>query len=144
MQNSAKAFLCFCAAGILPGLLFDGFRLIRYFIPHHRAAVIVEDVFWGIGTFFVSFFCVIAYAGGVVRWFFLFGMFMGCVLYFLLLSPIVLRILKAAIGFLIRIVRILFHPLYLLFAFVWRKLRRVCFRLKVFFRKRRNSLENTK
>ena len=69
---------------------------------------------------------------------------MGCVLYFLLLSPIVLRILKAAIGFLIRIVRILFHPLYLLCAFVWRKLRRVCFRLKVFFRKRRNSLENTK
>lgn len=143
MQNSAWIFLCFCIAGVLPGLFFDVFRLLRFFIPHKNAFVIIEDTLWGIGVFLISFFCLIRYAGGVARWFFLFGMALGTLLYFLLFSPLVLGMLKAVIGFLIRIVRALLRPFWRFFKWIRRKLKHFLSARKVFLRKRRNSLENT-
>ena len=144
MQNSAWTFLCFCIAGILPGLLFDVFRLFRFFVPHRNTFVIVEDALWGIGVLLVSFFCVIVYAGGVVRWFCLFGMGAGMLLYFLLLSPVLLRVLKAVISFLSRVGCALLRPFWRLFKWIRRKLKHLLSARKVFSRKRRNSLENAK
>lgn len=99
------AFLWFCLAGIVAAFLFDLLRLFRAFIPHHTVAVLFEDILWIAASFLTTFICVIQYAGGVVRWFYLLGFFAAMLLWFLCVSSWLLRFLKAllsGIGFVIK------------------------------------------
>lgn len=71
--------------------------------------------------FLVSFYCVVTFAGGVVRWFCLFGLFLGMLLYFLLLSPLLLCAAKSVIRFLVVVLRTVFRPFYRLGQWIFEK-----------------------
>ncbi len=136
--KTARGFFC---VSVLP-VFCPAFSLTHFGFFVFLSLIKMPSL-WGIGVFLISFFCLIRYAGGVVRWFCLFGMALGALLYFLLFSPLVLGILKAVIGFLIRVVRTLLRPLWRFFKWIRRKLKHFLSGRKVFLRKRRNSLENT-
>ena len=103
--------LWFCLAGALAAALFDMMRLLRASWPHPTALVWAEDILWSAACFLGAYACVIRYAGGVVRWFYLFAFFAAMILWFLLISPWLLRIAKAVSRLIFRVFRILFAPI---------------------------------
>lgn len=87
-------FFLSCAAGIVLGILYDIFRVLRILIPHHNFFVILEDIiylsFYGI---FLSAFAS-AQARGELRIYFIIGNILGFALYYFTLGSIVVRIFK--------------------------------------------------
>ena len=104
------AFLWFCAAGGIAALVFDILRVLRSVIRHHTAVVMAEDILWCAVCFIASFFCVVRYAGGVVRWFYLAGFFASVLLWFAAVSPWLLRLLHGIVRFLTGVVRLFLRP----------------------------------
>lgn len=108
------AFSWFCLAGIFAALVFDILRVFRRNVRHCAAVVMAEDILWCSVCFCTAFFCVVRCAGGVVRWFFLAGFFASMLLWFLLVSPWLLRFIQAAIRLIAAVLRRIVHPFWLL------------------------------
>lgn len=105
------AFLWFCLAGVGAALTFDVLRLIRAMIRHSTVVVMAEDLLWCVGCFASAFICVVRYADGVVRWFYLAGFFASLMLWFSLVSPWLLRLLKDVIRVIAAVLRCVWHIL---------------------------------
>lgn len=115
-------FLEACVLGVLLGVLYDVFRILRLALPHGKIIVFVEDILYFFLITVISFAFVLLWADGVVRSFLLLGELLGGVVYFFTLS---LLILKAA-GLIIRAVKAVLHFLFRVTLLpVWRLIRRI-------------------
>ncbi len=97
MDNSLKVqsyiFLTLVYGGLLVGLVYDLYRVFRYFLKPKKIATIIEDVlFWFIVTI-VVFFVLIESTWGELRGYIFVGLFIGVFLYFKFLSKIIYPLL---------------------------------------------------
>jgi len=111
-------FICCIACGVIIGILFDIFRIIRQIVPAGTTITFIEDlIFWVITLVVVCYFA-LTLNYGVIRWYMFASMGIGAVMYFLSLSRIVMlfsmlviMLIKKVISF---IVKILLIPLKLI------------------------------
>ncbi len=86
-------FLRSLLLGLPCGLLFDLFRTLRALLPHHPAAVFLEDAVY---TFFCCFIiqCYAwSFCDGVLRWMYAVGAMLGLICYLLTAGKVWSRIL---------------------------------------------------
>lgn len=102
-QQQAELFLYFVALGAGGSLVYDMLRALRRELRHPNWLVLAEDsVFWTAllagcyGLFFVK-------NQGALRGYGFLGIVCGSILYFLVLSPAVLRLMRA-------VLKVLFYP----------------------------------
>lgn len=108
MDNSLKVqsyiFLTSIYGGLLVGLVYDLYKVFRYFLKPKKIATIIEDVlFWFVITIIV-FTVLIKSTWGELRGYIFIGLFMGVFLYFKFISkviyPILIRLFKLIISIL--------------------------------------------
>jgi spore cortex biosynthesis protein YabQ len=123
MPEQAWLFLTTVVVGVVVGLFYDFFRVLRKTAPHGYLAVQLEDLFFWLAVTVLVFYYMLHRNYGEIRFFSLLGMGVGVVLYFVTVSRFIVKISVAIVEYLKKViaavVRIILLPLRLLFAFVF-------------------------
>lgn len=98
--NQANLFLVFTINGILIGLLFDIFRILRKSFRTSDIITYCEDLLFWILTGFLLLYSIFTFSNGEVRFYMFLAVFCGCLIYMLLFS-------KYFIGINVKIIEII-------------------------------------
>lgn len=117
--NQAQLFLIFTLNGVLIGLLFDTFRILRRSFKTKDFITYIEDILFWILTGLLLLYSIFTFSNGEIRLYMFMGVLVGCILYMLLISNHFIKInvkimlvLKKIIG---KIIAILIFPLKMIF-----------------------------
>jgi spore cortex biosynthesis protein YabQ len=116
-------------SGLFLGFVYDLVRVLRRIIKHPKWLINIQDfIFWLFGSLII-FLDIFKNNNGVLRGFLYIGVFLGLIIYFFLISKLVLRIFMKVYTFIANIIKFLFkiiiRPIKLLFSpinFVVRKI----------------------
>ena len=100
VANQANLFLVFTINGILIGLLFDIFRILRKSFRTSDIITYCEDLLFWILTGFLLLYSIFTFSNGEVRFYMFLAVFCGCLIYMLLFS-------KYFIGINVKIIEII-------------------------------------
>jgi len=109
--SQANLFLIFVINGLIIGLLFDVFRILRKSFKTSDLITILQDILFWILTGIIILYSIFVFNNGEIRFFMFIGIFLGAGLYMLLLSKYVIKfsvtiisILKKIISFILKII----------------------------------------
>lgn len=118
VENQAYLFLVFSLTGVIIGILFDIFRVLRKSFKTSNIITYIEDIMFWILTGTLILYNIWYFNDGEIRFFMFLGMIMGILIYILTLSNLfikinssILEILKKIIGTL----SIIFRPIMSIF-----------------------------
>ena len=92
VENQAYLFLIFIINGIVIGLLFDIFRILRKSFKTSDIITYVQDILFWILTGFILLYSIFAFSNGEIRFYMFLGVFLGCLIYMLLFSKYFINI----------------------------------------------------
>jgi len=85
-------------AGLISGIIFDLYRVIRYFYKPKKVATVIEDLLFWIGVGLIFFYILNKSNWGQLRGYIFIGFFLGGIIYLNILSrvlfPIFIKIFK--------------------------------------------------
>ncbi len=109
--NQAYLFLIFVLNGLLIGLLFDFFRILRRVFKTKDFFTYLEDILFWILTGFIILSSIFIFNNGELRLFMFLAIIIGAIIYMLFLSSYVIKINIKIFNILKRIMKIIFLPL---------------------------------
>ena len=113
--NQLQLFIIFFINGIIIGIIFDTFRIIRKTFKHKDFIIYVQDILFWILTGFILMYSTFIFNDGEFRFFLLIGVCIGFVTYLFTLSKIFIKtnvsILKFIKKFISKILKILLIPI---------------------------------
>ncbi|MCX7714972.1 MAG: septum formation initiator family protein [Clostridia bacterium] len=115
IENETYIFLAMVLLGAASGLLFDLFRVLRRLVSLRAGAVAITDFIFWIMTAILIFGGIVYINSGQLRWYEFIGLFIGILMYFLILSEKVIWVLIKVIEFLSYIFKIILTPLCFLY-----------------------------
>lgn len=122
VTNQAYLFLVFTINGIIIGLLFDIFRILRKSFKTSDMITYLQDILFWILTGFVLLYSIFTFSNGEVRLYMFFGVFLGCMLYMLMFSKyfinINVKIIITIKKIMAKIITIILFPLKLIIKFI--------------------------
>ena len=107
-QNQAYLFLVFSLTGVVIGVLFDFFRILRRSIKTSNTITYIEDILFWILTGILILYSIWFFNNGEIRIF----IFLGILLYIFTLSNIIVKIFSTIFSYIIRILIIPFKTTY--------------------------------
>ena len=120
VENQAYLFLVFSLTGVIIGLLFDFFRVLRKSFKTSDIITYIEDILFWILTGILILFSIWYFNNGEIRLFMFFGIIIGVMIYMLTLSSILIKIfhttlniVKNIVNKVINILKIPFKPIIL-------------------------------
>ena len=120
VSGQAWLFLSTVVVGMVIGLFYDIFRIIRKTTPHRAWVVQLEDVLFWVTATGAMFYFMLQHNYGEIRVFSLLGTACGVVLYMATFSPWVLKVSTAVINFVKRVVTTVVGIICLPFKFLYR------------------------
>ncbi len=90
--NQANLFLIFTINGILIGLLFDIFRILRKSFKTSDIITYCEDLLFWILTGLLLLYSIFTFNAGEIRFYMFLAVFCGCIIYMLLFSKYFIEI----------------------------------------------------
>ena len=136
LNAQAMLFLSVTLAGAFIGSIYDILRIFRKMIPHTMLFIQLEDAFYWIGTAFFLFFMLLQQNHGEIRFFVIMGAFLGMLLYFLTLSPIINKISDKIVALIHKIVFTFFTIVLTPFRLIYILLRKPVKKTNTFFHKK--------
>lgn len=122
VTNQAYLFLVFTINGIIIGLLFDIFRILRRSFKTSDIVTYLQDILFWILTGFILLYSIFTFSNGEIRFYMFLGVFLGCLIYMLLFSKYFIKInvkiilvLKNIIG---KIILIIIFPIKIIIKFI--------------------------
>lgn len=122
VTNQAYLFLVFTLNGIIIGLLFDIFRILRRSFKTSDGTTYIQDILFWILTGVILLYSIFTFSNGEIRFYMFLGVFLGCLIYMLLFSKYFIRInvkiiliLKKIIG---KIISIIIFPIKIIIKFI--------------------------
>lgn len=91
VTNQAFLFLIFILNGIIIGLLFDFFRILRISFKTKNYITYIEDIIFWILTGLIVLYSIFTFNNGEIRFFIFIGLFLGIILYISLLSNSIIK-----------------------------------------------------
>lgn len=91
-SNQAYIFMVFTIVGMIIGILFDIFRILRKTIKTNDIMTYVEDVLFWIITGIIIIYSMYVFCNGELRFFMIIGIIMGSIMYLITLSKYVIKI----------------------------------------------------
>ena len=126
ITNQTNLFLIFIVNGVIIGLLFDFFRILRKTFKTKDFITYIEDVlFW---ILIIILYSIFTFNNGEIRLFLFLGIILGIVLYMLLFSKSVIKINVIVINFIKDILIKIFSILLLPFKFIYKLIRKMFFK----------------
>ena len=111
VQNQTYLFLVFSLTGILIGILFDLFRILRKSFKTPDILTYIEDVIFWILTGIIILYNIWYFNNGEIRLYIILAIIMGIIIYILTLSNIILKIFYIIINFIKKTIIQLFFTL---------------------------------
>ena len=90
--NQTYLFIVFTIVGIIIGILFDIFRILRKSFKTKDIVTHIEDIFFWILTGIIIILSMYRYSNGELRFFMIIGIIMGTLIYMITFSKYVIRI----------------------------------------------------
>lgn len=84
--NQAYLFLVFTINGIIIGLLFDIFRILRKSFKTSDIITYFQDILFWILTGLILLYSIFNFSNGEIRFYMFLGVFLGCLIYMLIFS----------------------------------------------------------
>lgn len=128
IENQAYLFLVFVINGIIIGLLFDFFRILRRSFKTSDIITYIQDILFWIFTGFILLYSIFTFANGEIRLFMFLGVFFGCLLYMLFFSNYLIKINVKIILFIKRIVSKIISIIILPIKFVIKMFKQIFFK----------------
>ena len=118
IENQAFIFMVFIINGILIGLLFDFFRIMRRTFKTNNIITYIEDFIFWILTGIILLYSIFTFNNGEIRIYMFLGVLLGITLYMLSISSYVIKINVKIINFIKMIIaktiEIILYPIKLL------------------------------
>ena len=102
-QNQAYLFLVFSFTGVIIGILFDFFRILRRSIKTSNFITYIEDVLFWILTGLLVLFNIWYFNNGEIRIFMFLGIILGVLIYMSTLSNIIIKIFSKILQTIIKL-----------------------------------------
>ena len=100
ITNQAYLFLIFIANGVIIGILFDFFRILRKTFKTADFITYIEDFIFWILTGAIVLYSIFIFNNGQIRLFMFLGIGIGVIIYMLLLSSYFIKINVSTLNFL--------------------------------------------
>lgn len=91
-QNQAYLFLVFSLTGIIIGIIFDFFRILRKSFKTSNIITYIEDIIFWILTGFIILYAIWFFNNGEIRTYIFLGIIMGILVYMVTLSSIIIKL----------------------------------------------------
>ena len=115
INNQALLFLIFSLNGVIIGLLFDFFRILRKSFKTSNIVTYFQDVLFWILTGISIIYFMYNFSDGTIRLYMIIGLIMGFMLYIFTVSTYIIKMLVFTIEliklFIIRIIKIIYIPI---------------------------------
>ena len=118
VANQANLFLIFTINGIVIGILFDIFRILRKSFKTSDIVTYMQDILFWILTGFILLYSIFTFSNGEVRFYMFLGVFLGCLIYMILFSKYFININVKIIKIIKKITSIILTPIKLLIKFI--------------------------
>ena len=125
VSNQANLFLIFTIEGIIIGLIFDIFRILRKSFKTSDIVTYVEDILFWLITGIILLYTIFVFNYGEIRFFMFVGIFLGAMFYMLLISRYVIKISVTVIEILKKIITIIFKIIIFPFRFIYKILKKL-------------------
>ena len=90
--NQTYLFIVFTIVGIIIGILFDIFRILRKSFKTKDIVTYIEDILFWILTGIIILFSMYRFSNGELRFFMIIGIIMGTLIYMITFSKYVIKI----------------------------------------------------
>lgn len=91
IAEQTRLFLLSCGTGFLLGVLYEAFRLLRMMLSAKRKFAFIFDIAYCLSATFLTFVFILTANRGAVRWYIIFGVAAGWVIYYFALGGIAVR-----------------------------------------------------
>lgn len=124
VNNQGYLFIIFTLDGILIGILFDFFRILRKSFKTKDFVTYIEDICFWVITGIIILYSMCVFCDGELRFFMVLGLLTGIIIYMFTMSKYVIKIsvtilniLKKILGFPFKIIykvtnKIIFRPIF--------------------------------
>ncbi|MCI8617501.1 MAG: spore cortex biosynthesis protein YabQ [Clostridia bacterium] len=92
VTNQAYLFIIFTINGIIIGILFDIFRILRRSFKTTDIITYVQDILFWILTGFILLYSIFTFSNGEIRFYMFLGVFLGCLIYMLMFSKYFIKV----------------------------------------------------
>ena len=125
LTNKEYLYLIFTVNGIIIGLLFDFFRILRKTIKTKDIVTYIEDfIFWFL-TGAIILYSIFTFNNGEVRFYMFLAILMGVITYLLFVSKYVIEINVTIITFLKKAIKKIFYIVSIPFVFIFKMIKKV-------------------
>ena len=128
VTNQAYIFLIFIVNGIIIGILFDFFRILRKSFKTSDIITYIEDLLFWILTGIIILYSIFTFNDGEIRLFMFLAIAIGVIAYMILFSSYVIKINVTIIKFLKNIIIKIFDFLNIPFKFIYKIIKKIFFR----------------
>lgn len=128
INNQAQLFLVFIINGIIIGILFDFFRILRKSFKTNDITTYIEDFLFWILTGFSILFTLFKFNNGEIRLYMFFAIAIGILLYMLIFSSYIIKINVSIIVFLKKIVKKILYYVFMPILFLLKVLKKIVFK----------------
>ena len=90
--NQAYLFMVFTVVGMIIGLLFDIFRILRKIVKTKDFVTYIEDIVFWILTGIIIIYSMYIFCDGELRFFMIVGIIIGTIIYLLSISEYIIKI----------------------------------------------------
>lgn len=128
IENQACLFGIFIINGILIGLLFDFFRILRKSFKTNDFITYVEDVLFWILAGIILLYSIFVFNDGEIRLFMFLAVLIGIIIYILSISSYIIKINVKIINFFKMIIIKIFKIISIPFTYIIKILRKIFFK----------------
>lgn len=114
-QNQAYLFLVFSLTGVIIGVLFDFFRILRRSIKTPNVITYIEDILFWILTGLLVLYNIWYFNNGEIRIYMFLGIILGILIYMSTLSNIIIKIFSKILQTIIKVLEIPFKTIIAIF-----------------------------
>ena len=133
--NQAHLFMTFTVVGIIIGMLFDFFRILRRSFKTKDFITYFEDIFFWIITGIIIIYSMYKFSDGELRLFMVIGICMGATMYFFTISKYIIKICVWIINLLRKIIMFPINLIKRLIIIIFKPITIVCINLLKWRRK---------
>ncbi len=127
IYTQLQLFFIFLINGLLIGLLFDFFRILRKAIKTADFITYIEDALFWILTGLIILYSIFTYNNGEIRLFMFFAIILGILIYLIFISKIILNISLSIINVIKKIFNIVFNIIKIPLKFFMKLLKKIFF-----------------
>lgn len=128
ISNQAILFFIFIIIGIIIGLLFDFFRILRKTFETNDIVTYIEDFIFWILTGAIILYSIFTFNNGEIRLFMFLGIIIGLTIYILCLSNHVIKINVLIFTFFKNTISRILHIILIPFTFLVKGFKKIFFR----------------